>query len=104
MFEFTGGVDVEDIWFERSGDNLVVRLHGSEDSVTFENWYHANNPHAYVKSFLAGGQTLDYSDVAALITAMQPHISDLGDGTSAYDILPGEAPQTVLDAIDAAWA
>ena len=102
-FVLDGGVEKEDVWFERLGDDLILRLHGSLDSVTFEDWYSGDGLHAHISGFEASGEFLDHGDVDALVTAMRPHIDDLGDGSSAYDILPGETPATVLAAIDAAW-
>ena len=103
VFIFEDDIDMDDVWFERIDNDLIVRLHGADDTVTFENWYYSDNPHAYVKGFVAGDAFLDYKDVQGLVDAMQPHIADLNDGTTAYGILAGEAPETVLSAIDDAW-
>jgi len=80
-----------------------VRLHGADDTFTFENWFYGQNPSAYVKGFAAEGEWLGYDRVDDLVTAMKPHVADLNDGTTAYGILVGETPGSVLMAIDDAW-
>ena len=104
VVSFENDVAVEDIWFERVGNDLVLRLHGSEDSMTFDDWYYGPNVKSNVYGFSAGSEFLKWQNVEALVTAMDPHIADLNDGTTAYGILVGDAPATVLTAIDTAWS
>ncbi len=103
VFVFEDNIDADDVWFERIDNSLIVRLHGADDTFTFENWYYSDNPSAYVQGFAAGNEWLSYDQVNSLVTAMQPHIADLNDGTTAYGILVGETPDSVLTAIDDAW-
>ena len=103
IFIFEDDISSEDVWFERVDDHLIVRLHGAEDSFSFENWYDGDTPSTYVKGFTAGDEWLDYKQVNTLVSAMQPHVAELNDGTTAYGILVGETPESVLSAIDAAW-
>lgn len=103
VFVFEDNIDADDVWFERIDNNLIVRLHGADDTFTFENWYYSDNPSAYVQGFAAGNEWLSYDQVNSLVTAIQPHIADLNDGTTAYGILVGETPDSVLTAIDDAW-
>ncbi len=100
---FEDNIAAEDIWFERLDNTLVVRLHGADDTFTFENWYVGDNPSAYVQGFAAGGEWLSYAQVNTLVDAMQDYVPDLNDGTTAYGILLGETPESVLTAIDSAW-
>jgi Ca2+-binding RTX toxin-like protein len=100
---FEDDVAPEDVWFERVGNDLVVRLHGAEDSLTFEGWYLNNGVNMHVNGFAAGGQWLSYTEVNTLVTAMAPHVANLNDGTTAYGILPGEEPEDISLAIDTAW-
>jgi len=103
VFVFEDDISNDDIWFERLDNDLVVRLHGADDTFTFENWYHGDNPSAHIQGFAAGGEWLSYTEVNALVEAMEPHVADLNDGTTAYGLLPGETPDSVLTAIDDAW-
>ncbi|WP_217642137.1 calcium-binding protein [Aliiroseovarius crassostreae] len=103
VFVFEDDIQTDDIWFERLDNDLVVRLHGADDTFTFENWYHGDNPSAHIQGFAAGGEWLSYTEVNALVEAMEPHVADLNDGTTAYGLLPGETPDSVLTAIDDAW-
>lgn len=103
VFIFEGGIASEDVWFERIGNNLIMRLHGADDSFTFENWFWSTGPNAHLQGFQAGDEWLSYQKVNSLVNAMSPYIADLNDGTTAYGILPGEAPDSVVDAIEAAW-
>jgi Ca2+-binding RTX toxin-like protein len=99
VFVFEPDIGIDDLWFERIDNNLVIRLQGSQDTVTIEQWYTG----AYVKGFYAGSEYLDHAYVNALVGAMDSYIADLNDGTSSYGILPGETPASVMSVIDAAW-
>ncbi|OOY18670.1 hypothetical protein BMI86_19990 [Thioclava sp. DLFJ5-1] len=101
---FDDGIQAENIWFERIDNDLVVRIHGADDTLKFEDWYYSTEPTAYVKGFAAGEKWLSYSQVNALVDAMDEHIPELNDGATAYGILPGETPDAVLTAIESAWA
>lgn len=103
VFVFEDDISTDDIWFERLDNDLVVRLHGADDTFTFENWYHGDNPSAHILGFAAGGAWLSFDEVNALVEAMEPHVADLNDGTTAYGLLPGETPESVLTAIDDSW-
>lgn len=101
---FDDGIQAENIWFERIDNDLVVRIHGADDTLKFEDWYYSTEPTAYVKGFAAGEKWLSYSQVNTLVDAMDEHIPELNDGSTAYGILPGETPDAVLTAIESAWA
>ena len=103
-FVFENGIGAEDIWFDHIGDDLIVRLIGSDDTITFENWYDSGNIAAHVAAFQAGGQTLSYQQVNDLVDAMYDYVGEINDGTTAYGLMPGETPESVATAIDAAWA
>lgn len=103
VFVFEDDIQAEDIWFERLDNDLIMRLHGADDTFTFENWYHGASANAGVQGFSAGGEWLGAGQVNALVTAMADDIANLNDGTTAYGILLGDTPDDVLTAIDAAW-
>lgn len=103
-FIFEDDISAEDVWFERIDNSLIVRLHGADDTITFEGWFQSTNPSAYINGFVADGEFLSYTEVNSLVTSMSSYVADLNDGTTAYGLLPGETPDTVLTAIDTAWA
>lgn len=103
VFIFEDGLTSEDLWFERIENSLVIRIHGADDTLTLENWFYLGNPEAYVQGFQAADGWLSYQQVNSLVSSMKPFIADLNDGTTMYGILPGDAPETVLDAIESAW-
>jgi Ca2+-binding RTX toxin-like protein len=103
VFVFEDGIEADDIWFERIDNDLIARLHGADDTVTFESWYYGAAANAGVQGFSAGGEWLGAAQVNALVTAMADDIANLNDGTTAYGILLGETPEDVLTAIESAW-
>lgn len=103
VFVFEDDIDTDNIWFERIDNDLIVRLHGADDTFTFQDWYYGANPQAHVQGFAAGDQWLGYDKVNSLVDAMAGDIASLNDGTTAYGLLLGETPDDVLTAIDNAW-
>ena len=103
VFIFENNIQAKDVWFERIDNDLILRLHGADDTYTFESWYYGTNANAGVQGFSADGEWLDAGQVNSLVTAMANDIVNLNDGTTASGILLGETPDDVLTAIDAAW-
>ena len=103
VFVFEDDVSTDDIWFERIDSTLIMRLHGAEDTVTFENWYWGNDHKGHVRGFVAEGKFMEAAKVDALVSAMANDIADLNDGTAAYGLLPGETPDAIMSAIETAW-
>lgn len=67
--ELSADVSASQIWLTQTGNDLVVKLLGAQDTLTIESWFASAD--ARVESFkLANGQTLDHSKVAALVDAM----------------------------------
>jgi Ca2+-binding RTX toxin-like protein len=103
VFVFEAGIEAEDVWFERIDNSLIVRIHGQDDTFTFENWFYGQGASAHVQGFSAGGEWLSYEQVNGLIDVMSGDIANLNDGTTAYGLLPGQTPEVILSAIDEAW-
>ena len=101
VFVMEDDVKKEALWFERIGNNLVMKLLGSEDSVTFENWFYSSSPKNYIDGFIAGDDYLNYSDVNRLVSAMAGF--DPNDGTTAYGVTASELPDSVQVAVNGAW-
>ena len=68
MLEFDGGVDADQLWFSRSGDDLVVRIVGTQDRVTVEDWYDGTDNRLDFE--LDDGRVLLAENVRALVDAM----------------------------------
>ncbi len=65
---FGEGLSATDLWFERSGNDLVISVLGSEEKVTVDSWY--VGPGRQIESITAGGQELTNLQVDQLIQAM----------------------------------
>ena len=73
--EFSEGVSWDQLWFSRSGDDLVVALMGTESEVAVEDWW--NGPlvsdvdgSRQVETILAGSHSLSSGAVSQLVEAM----------------------------------
>lgn len=62
------GITRDNLWLSRQGDNLVIDVRGSEDSVTVQDWY-ANSAQR-LDAVQAGGSTLYANQVDNLVSAM----------------------------------
>ncbi len=66
---FLSGIATDQVWFQQSGNNLVVTVIGTADRFTIDSWYSGNQ--FRVEQFqTAGGQTLLDSQVQNLVDAM----------------------------------
>jgi Ca2+-binding RTX toxin-like protein len=104
------GISKDALWFERIGNDLVMRLLGSTDSMSFKNWYYSDDPvkratasapQRYVMGFQAGNDMLSYNKVNSLVSAMNGLTPN--DGETAYGVTAAELPSTVKTAINSAW-
>lgn len=78
---FGDGIDLEQIWFQRVDDDLDVRIIGTGDQVTIENWFRGAR-HQIEEFRTAEGQSLFNSQVENLVNAMAafapPRSGELG--------------------------
>lgn len=65
---FGSGVAVDQLWFDRLGNDLQVSIIGTSDSTTVVDWYLETANH--VSAFLTGGKQLAHSQVDNLVSAM----------------------------------
>ena len=68
VLEFGAGIEADQLWFSRSEDDLVVRIVGTEDSVTIEDWYDGTDNRLDFE--LGDGSELAAENVHALVDAM----------------------------------
>ncbi len=96
---FGGSISANDVWFEQSGDNLVVSILGSTDEVVFENWY--TDPSRTVDRIeTSDGSVLVESSIQQLVSAMDGFVPSDGTGGG---VTSSTLPQGVADAINQYW-
>jgi len=87
---FASDVKSDDLWFRQDGNNLVISVLGTDDSVTVQNWFSGTGN--VIEEIRAGdGKVLDHSEVQLLINAMssfQPSSAAHPFGIKADDPLP----------------
>jgi Ca2+-binding RTX toxin-like protein len=90
ILSFGAGVGRDALWFARAGKDLEVRIAGTDDAVTIQNWYSGQ---AYrIESFrTANGDTLHHEQVDVLVSAM-----------AGFDV-PLVGQSAVLDVIGTTW-
>jgi hypothetical protein len=90
----------ENLWFVKSGNNLLIDLLGTTDQITVENWYtSAGNQ---VSSVTAGGETMLNSQFAALVSAMAAYQS-AHSSFNAQTATSMPTDTTLQNAIAASW-
>jgi hypothetical protein len=93
-------LNADQLWFEQSGNNLIIEEIGTNDKVTFTNWFYA--PGDQVESFnSADGLTLD-SQVTQLVTAMASFASN-NPGFDPSTAIAMPTDTTLQAAITASW-
>jgi RTX calcium-binding nonapeptide repeat (4 copies) len=98
--DFTdSGTTDEKLWFQRSGNNLLVDFIGTANQITLNNWY--SNNAAQVESFHADGLTLD-TQIATMVSAMASYASaNPGFNPQTATAMPTDT--TLQSAITASW-
>lgn len=97
---FASGVTDEKLWFQKSGNNLLVDLLGTTDQITIDNWY-GTNAGAQVQTFTAGSLKLD-TQVASLVNAMATYAAaHTGFNPQTATAMPTDT--TLQNAIAASW-
>ncbi len=100
--DFGIGITEQNLWFSRSGDDLLAQVLGSADAVNVRNWFGAD-PSAAVSTFHAfGGLKLDGGQVDQLATAMASYAgSHPGFDPGTATAMP--ADPALQSALGAAW-
>jgi Ca2+-binding RTX toxin-like protein len=101
VFVFEADVSTKHLWFERVGNDLWVRLVGAQDRIEFRDWFYSTSAVNHISGFQAGDEFLSHAKVQSLIDVMKDLTPN--DGETAYGVTVGDLPQTVANAIDAAW-
>ncbi|MCR9214231.1 MAG: hypothetical protein NXI13_10975, partial [Proteobacteria bacterium] len=82
--QLTAGIDHDQLWFEQTGDDLLISVIGSSDQITVENWY-ASVDNKVESIETSDGQVADISGVEALVTAMASFSPPGGGATDLSD-------------------
>lgn len=93
------GIDKEEVWFQESGSDLILKILGTKDQMTFVNYYGADgNKFAEIH---AGDQKLEHDAIDALITAMNGYVPN--EGVDSSGVTASELSDSLLNSIDTAW-
>ena len=96
QLDFGGDISNEELWFSRSGNNLIVTLAGTDDQVQINNWYSGAN--YQVDEFEAGDHSLDRANVETLVSAMASF-----EVPGAGEIITSEMQEQLRPVIAANW-
>lgn len=104
---FGKGIDANELWFRKVGNDLVINVLGTDDQVTVQSWFSAPTTHTIEKIRSGDGQVLSYAKVDSLIAAMagfQP-ATGVTSGVNANDLNIGDpgALGTVAAAVRTSW-
>ncbi|USG63263.1 putative Ig domain-containing protein [Sneathiella marina] len=78
------GIDHDQLWFEQTGDDLLISVIGTSDQITVENWYaSADNKIENIET--GDGKVADFSGVEALVSAMASFSPPGGAATDLSD-------------------
>ena len=95
---FGADINADQLWFQRVGNNLEIKVIGTEEKITIENWYSSSIYH--IEQFqTADGQILLDTQVDALVQAMASFAPPVSGQTS----LPPNVQNTLNAVIAANW-
>jgi Ca2+-binding RTX toxin-like protein len=69
VLRFASGIAADQLWFQKAGNDLQVRVIGTSDQVTVKNWY-SGSQYRVEQFKTSNGQTLLDSSVQSLVDAM----------------------------------
>ena len=102
-------VDKESVWFQRDGDDVVISILGTDDSLTIKDLYKDLSSVAHWSTAIKkggggvviGSEYVQYAHINALIQAMAGFAP--GKGASAYGVNAGDIPASVQIAQNNYW-
>ncbi|HET6789218.1 MAG TPA: calcium-binding protein, partial [Aquabacterium sp.] len=100
QLNITGGSLPEQVWFSRSGDDLLVSIIGTTDSVTVSRWFVDDGAHRIERMTLADGQDILAAGVESLVNEMAAFAPPLEGQMS----LPADVRASLSGVITTAWA
>lgn len=99
VVEFLDGIATDQLWFRRSGSNLVVSVIGTGDQLTVQGWY-AGSQYRVEEFRTADGSTLLDSQVQGLVNAMAAFAPPAAGQTT----LPTAYANSLAGVIAASWS
>lgn len=97
--EFGSNIAYDQLWLVQSGDDLVVSIIGTNDSVRLEDWYSDSSTHVDALRTTADGHELTDARVAALVSAMSGYAPPAGTDSD----MPAQMRAELDGALAAAW-
>jgi len=94
---FDAGINFDQLWLKRSGNNLEASVIGTSDKITVQNWYAGQANH--VERFEAGGRALVDSRVDLLVQAM----AAFAPPAAGQSTLPDNYRQALAPVLAANW-
>lgn len=88
--KFDSDVNANEIWFSRVGDDLQVRLLGSTDSISLDDWY-LDTAHQVTSFELDDGTQLLSANISSLVTTMASWAAVSGNNLDDLNEVPVEA-------------
>jgi Ca2+-binding RTX toxin-like protein len=96
---FGEDIQADQIWFDRSGRDLVASIIGTQDSVTIKDWFHKRHGQSIEKFTVSDGAALLNNQVDALVNAMAQFAPpSMGETT-----LPDDYKTVLSPVIAASW-
>ena len=87
----------QNLWFSRSGNNLIVTVAGTTDQVTINNWYSSSS--YQLDKFNTNGYVLQNDMVDQLVNAMSSYAVPYGAG----NIIPQNVQDALAPVLAATW-
>lgn len=101
ILDFDDGITSDDIWFTRTGQDLSVQLLGTQDGVTFQDWYQSDTSSQQIHEIQVDGQYLTSQNIESLVSAMSSFTPS--DGVVTGGVTSTTLPQSIQIAISSAW-
>ncbi|MGY3597188.1 Ca2+-binding RTX toxin-like protein [Bradyrhizobium sp. USDA 4341] len=99
--DFTGSMTDQNLWFQQSGDNLVVDILGTTTSVTVNNWFAGSGNR--LDEISAGSLHID-SQVSQLVQAMAVYsVNNPGFDPTSQSVAAVPNDPTLQSAVVSAW-
>jgi len=92
-----GGATSKQLWLTKSGSNLDIKILGTQDKVTVQNWF-AGSSNVVEKITASDGKSLSAAKVNALVNAMAS-FTPPADAAS----LPANTPAAVTKLVASSW-
>ncbi|WP_245313865.1 hypothetical protein [Bradyrhizobium elkanii] len=98
--DFVGAISSDQLWFERSGDNLLIDLFDTSNSATVNGWF--AGAAVQLQEITAGGLKID-SQVSQLVQAMATYANNPGFDPTSSSIHTVPNDTSLQGTMSAAW-